>query len=55
MIVWKGSQVVFLLAMIVICAMALNDPAWRHWYDLIFPPLLIAAAIMLLGYILLRR
>lgn len=55
MLLWKGSQVVFLLAMIVICAMALTHPAWRHWYDLIFPPLFIAATIVVLGCILFRR
>jgi len=55
MLLWKGSQVVSLLAMIVICAMALTHPAWRHWYDLIFPPLFITMTIVVLGYIFFRR
>jgi fumarate reductase subunit C len=47
---WSGRQAVFLLLMIVVCAMALAHPVWRHWYDLIVPPLLIIMAILALDY-----
>jgi hypothetical protein len=36
--------------MIFVCAMALAHPVWRHWYELIFPPLLAIMAVLALGY-----
>jgi hypothetical protein len=52
MFLWRGAQVVFLLVMISVCAMALVYPSWRRWYDAIFAPLFIAMAILALAYIL---
>jgi len=40
----------FLLLMVFVCAMALAHPVWRHWYELIFPPLLAIMAVLALGY-----
>jgi len=37
--------------MFVICAMSLAHPAWRRWYEMIFPPLCILAAILALFYV----
>jgi hypothetical protein len=52
MFLWSGRQVVFLLVMFVVCAMALTHAAWRHWYHLIFPPLFALMAILALAYVL---
>ncbi|MGH2481486.1 MAG: hypothetical protein ACRDHW_17675 [Ktedonobacteraceae bacterium] len=50
MFFWKGRQAIFLLVMLVVCAMALTHPSWRHWYEMIVPPLLIFMAILALDY-----
>jgi hypothetical protein len=48
MFLWTGRQAVFLLVMLVVCAMALTHPVWRHWYEMVFPPLCIIMAILAL-------
>jgi len=48
MFLWTGRQAVFLLVMLVVCAMALTHQVWRHWYGMIFPPLFIIMAILAL-------
>jgi len=50
MFLWSGRQAVFLLVMLVACAMALAHPVWQYWYQKIFPPLLIIMMIMALDY-----
>jgi len=47
---WKGRQAAFALVMLVVCLMALSHPAWRHWYGMIFPPILLVIAILALDY-----
>jgi hypothetical protein len=37
MFLWTGRQAVFLLVMLVVSAMALTHPVWRHWYEMVFP------------------
>jgi hypothetical protein len=44
----KGKQTVFFLLMLFMCAMSLMHPVWRHWYEMLFPPLFIAIAILAL-------
>jgi hypothetical protein len=46
MFLWKGRQTVFFLVMVFVSAMSLIHPAWRHWYEMIFPPLFIVMAIL---------
>jgi hypothetical protein len=50
MFLWKGRQAVFVLVMLVICITALVHPLWRHWYEMIMPPLLIILMILALDY-----
>jgi hypothetical protein len=50
MFLWSGRQAISLLLMIFICAMALAHPVWRHWYELIFPPLLVIMVVLALDY-----
>jgi len=38
--------------MLVVCAMALAHPVWRHWYEMVFPPLCIIMAILALDYVM---
>jgi len=52
MFLWTWRQAAFLLLMIVVCAMALIYPAWRHWYEIIFPPLFLLMLIMAIGYVI---
>jgi len=52
MFLWTGRQAVFLLVMLVVCAMALTHQVWRHWYEMIFPPLFIIMAILALDYVM---
>jgi hypothetical protein len=52
MFLWTGRQAVFLLVMLVVCAMALTHPVWQHWYKMVFPPLCIIMAILSLDYVL---
>ena len=52
MFLWTGRQAVFLLVMLVVCAMALAHPVWRHWYEMVFPPLCIIMAILALDYVM---
>ena len=52
MFLWAGRQAVFLLVMLVVCAMALTHPVWQHWYKMVFPPLCIIMAILALDYVL---
>ncbi len=47
-----GRQAIFVLVMLVVSAMALTHPAWRHWYEMIFPPLLIIMAVLALDYVM---
>jgi hypothetical protein len=51
MFLWSGRQVVFVLVMLFICAMALTHPVWHHWYRVIFPALFIIMAILALAYV----
>jgi len=32
--------------------MALAHPVWRHWYDMVFPPLCIIMAILALDFVM---
>jgi hypothetical protein len=48
MFFWSGRQAVFILAMLVVCAMALTHTVWQYWYEKIFPLLLIIMMIMAL-------
>ena len=41
MFLWRGSHVILVLVMVLICGMALTHPAWAYWYHVIFPPLFI--------------
>jgi hypothetical protein len=50
MFLWRGRQAVFFLVMLVVCAMALTHPLWRHWYEMIFPPMFVIMAILALDY-----
>jgi hypothetical protein len=50
--IWTSRQAVFLLVMLVVCAMALTHPVWRHWYEMIFLPLFIIMAILALDYVM---
>jgi hypothetical protein len=52
MFFWKRKQAVFFLVMLFVCAMSLTHPAWRHWYEMIFPPLFIVMAILAFLYII---
>jgi hypothetical protein len=52
MFLWTGRQAVFLLVMLVVCAMALTHPVWQHWYKMVFPPLCIIMAILAFDYVL---
>jgi hypothetical protein len=52
MFAWSGKQVVFVLLMFVVCAMALVNPAWQHWYHVIVPPLLLIMMFLALSYVL---
>jgi hypothetical protein len=42
---WSGRQAVFLLVMLVLCAMALTHSVWHHWYEKIVPPMCIIMVI----------
>jgi hypothetical protein len=48
MFLWKRKQTVFFLLLLFVCAMSLTHPVWRHWYEMIFPPLFIVIAILAL-------
>jgi len=52
MFLWTGRQAVFLIVMLVVCAMALAHPVWRHWYEMVFPPLCIIMAILALDFVM---
>jgi hypothetical protein len=52
MFAWSGRQVVFVVLMLAACAMALVNPAWRHWYNLVVPPLLLVMMFLALSYAL---
>jgi len=52
MFFWTYRQAIFALVMLLVCMMALVYPAWRHWYEMIFPPLYILMAIVALDYVL---
>jgi len=51
MFLWKARQAVFLLLMVFVCGMALTYPAWRRWYETIFPPVFIVMAVLALAYV----
>jgi hypothetical protein len=46
----QASHLFFII--LCVCAMALTHPSWEHWYQVIFRPRFVAAAILALGYIL---
>jgi hypothetical protein len=48
MFLWKGKQAAFFLVMLFVCAMSLMHLVWHHWYEMIFPPLIIVIAILAL-------
>jgi hypothetical protein len=50
MFLWSGRQAIFLGLMIFVCAMTLAHSVWRHWYELIFPPLFAIMAVLALAY-----
>ena len=52
MFLWTRRQAVFLLVMLVVCAMALTHPVWQHWYKMVLLPLCIITAILALDYVL---
>ncbi len=52
MFLWTGRQAVFLIVMLVVYAMALAHPVWRHWYEMVFPPLCIIMAILALDFVM---
>jgi hypothetical protein len=52
MFLWTGRQAAFALLMVVVCAMALINPGWRHWYHTIVPPLLLVMMFLALSYAL---
>jgi hypothetical protein len=52
MFLWSGRQAVFLLMMLAVYAMVLIHPLWRHWYEMVVPPLYIIMAILALDYVM---